>query len=126
MFNNRKSLKKNLPETNLTSIIELHKSNKWNKDNQFIESQKNALFDSNLSKIETTPAYLLPKVSSFCYDLLKSMLHRFDEPTESKPVKKTPNGTQLEAESVSELSSDEEAMELDEKIKENTSKQIAV
>lgn len=54
------------------------------------------------------------------------MLHRFDDPTESKPVKKMPNGTQqLQSDDASELSSEDEEMEIDEKkINENTSNQI--
>jgi hypothetical protein len=30
-------------------------------------------------KIESTPAYLMPKLSSFCYETLKSMLHKLSE-----------------------------------------------
>ena len=51
MWNNRKSLKKNLPETNLSSIIDLHRSNKLGMSDQFIESEKNSLFESNLNKV---------------------------------------------------------------------------
>jgi len=34
---------------------------------------------ANLNKIENTPAYLLPKIGTFCYDLLKSMLNNYAE-----------------------------------------------
>jgi len=79
MWQNRKQLKQNAPVNSLASIIDMHKSNTWNNKNLLIDSQKNERFDSNLNKIEQTPAYLLPKVSSFCFDLLKSMLHRLDD-----------------------------------------------
>lgn len=79
MWQNRKLLKKNVLVNNLASIIDMHKSNTWNNTSLLIDSQTNERFESNLNKIESTPAYLLPKVGSFCSDLLRSMLHRLDE-----------------------------------------------
>jgi len=78
MWQNRKLLKKNVLVNNLASIIDMHKSNTWNNTSLLIDSQTNERFESNLNKIESTPAYLLPKVGSFCSDLLRSMLHRLD------------------------------------------------
>ena len=57
MWNSRKQLSKNMPKSNLTTIIDLHKSNKLNDSqltNQIhlIESEKNLRFDANLSKVK--------------------------------------------------------------------------
>lgn len=124
MWKNRSALKKNLPESNLASIIDLHKSNKYGENNQFIQSEKNPLFEENLSKIETTPAYLLPKVSTFCFDFLKSMLHRY----ESEGVSLVKKALTKKADSVmqSEESTDgsDEEMDMDAEGEENTSKSL--
>lgn len=53
MWYNRKSLTKNLPKSNLTTIIDLHKSNKLLNGEKFlIESEKNTKFEENLSKVK--------------------------------------------------------------------------
>jgi len=51
MWKNRSALKKNLPENNLASIIDLHRSNKYGNNNRFIQSEKNPLFEENLNKV---------------------------------------------------------------------------
>lgn len=51
MYKNRSALKKNLPENNLASIIDLHKSNKYGQNNRFIQSEKNPFFEENLRKV---------------------------------------------------------------------------
>lgn len=82
MWQNRKLMTKNLPESNLAKIIDTNKSNKLiNKNDQFIDeiNSKNIHLDLNIRQIESTPAYLMPKVGSFCFDTLKSMLFKLDE-----------------------------------------------
>ncbi|CAF0710964.1 unnamed protein product [Brachionus calyciflorus] len=80
MWENRKILAKNLPESNLARIIDTNKSNRINGEkDQFIEENRNGFFESNLNRIETTPAYLMPKIGTFCYDTLRSMLFKLDE-----------------------------------------------
>ena len=145
MWNNRKSLKKNVSKSKLTAIIDLHKSNKWedSASGELIGNEKNQLFESNLNKvwfekkfltqptclvfwmivivqIESTPAYLLPKVSSFCYDLLKSMLHKFGDGNDENVNKLTSsnknNSNSIESEESDSEDNDmvtEEAMEVD-------------
>lgn len=53
MWNNRKTLSKNLPKSNLTQIIDLHKSN--NLHDQFndhlIENENNSKFEANFNKV---------------------------------------------------------------------------
>jgi hypothetical protein len=119
LWNNRKALKKNLTQTNLTSIIELHKSNKWADSYQTVTYEKNEYFEQNLNKvnlfksvfyclftliflifkikmkIESTPAYLLPKVGTFCYDLLKSMLHKIDDTNTNNQINNNNNNNKM-------------------------------
>jgi hypothetical protein len=57
---------------------------------------------ANLNKIENTPAYLLPKIGTFCYDLLKSMLNNYAESSskeiEQEQEKKEINGNEISSE----------------------------
>ena len=52
--------------------------------------------------IENTPAYLLPKIGTFCYDLLKSMLNNYAESSskeiEQEQEKKEINGNETSSE----------------------------
>jgi hypothetical protein len=96
---NRKLLAKNQPQSNLSAILDMHKSAKYFDESKLIAEDRNEVLDSYLKKVgffafnqmiyseliyliffqvELTPAYLMPKVGTFCYETLKSMLHRLD------------------------------------------------
>jgi hypothetical protein len=51
LWTNRKNLAKNLPQTSLSSIIDSHKSNKFNKNDLLIETENNGLFEANLKRV---------------------------------------------------------------------------
>ena len=53
MWNNRKTLLRNLPRNNLTQIIEMHKSKNFNDLTKNVENEKNQQFEANLSKVKT-------------------------------------------------------------------------
>ncbi len=101
MWINRKQMNKNIPKSNLTTIIDLHKPQQLKNEN-LIENEKNVNFEANLNKIENTPAYLLPKIGTFCYDLLKSMLNNYAESSskeiEEEQEKKEINGNETRSE----------------------------
>jgi hypothetical protein len=98
-INERQILTKILPQTNLNKIINFQKSedyitkniNNYNENNNhafdrnflevlflFFFMNINFILNYNifLFKIELTPAYLLPKMNSFCNKALKSMLYK--------------------------------------------------
>jgi hypothetical protein len=75
-------------KSNLTTIIDLHKSQLLKNEN-LIENEKNVNFEANLNKIENTPGYLLPKIGTFCYDLLKSILNNYAESSSKRNRIKT-------------------------------------
>jgi len=57
MWNSRRQLSKNMPKSNLTAIIDLHKSNKLidsQMANGEIESENNLKFEAKLSKVKTS------------------------------------------------------------------------
>lgn len=100
MWINRKQMNKIIPKSNLTTIIDLHKSQQLKNEN-LIENEKNVNFEANLNKIENTPAYLLPKIGTFCYDLLKSMLNNYAKSSkeiEEEQEKKEINGNETNSE----------------------------
>jgi hypothetical protein len=51
LWQNRKVLAKNLPQSNLSKIINLHKSNKFLDENKLIKDDRNEYFESNLNKV---------------------------------------------------------------------------
>ena len=83
MWSNRKVYAKNLPQSNLSTIIDLHKSNKFSDESRLILEEQNEVLSEHLSRIELTPAYLMPKVNTFCLEALKSMLHKYDDSGEN-------------------------------------------
>jgi hypothetical protein len=48
---NRKSLAKNLPQTNLSAILDTHKSSKHFEENKLIAENRNEILESNLNKV---------------------------------------------------------------------------
>lgn len=81
LWENRKKLAKNLEESNLAKIIAYNKLDAINSGlgDNFSGEQKNEFFESSLKKIEVTPAFLMPKVGDFCFNILKSMLIKHNE-----------------------------------------------
>lgn len=81
LWENRKKMVKNLEESNLAKIITYNRLDaiKIGSVDNFCGVKKNEIFESSLKKIETTPAFLMPKVGDFCFNILKSMLIKNNE-----------------------------------------------
>ncbi|RNA06715.1 WD repeat-containing 75-like [Brachionus plicatilis] len=81
IWQNRKKLSKNLEESNLARIIGHNRLDdiRLGSADNFSSEQKNEFFESSLNKIENTPAFLMPKIGDFCFNVLKSMLVKQNE-----------------------------------------------